>query len=65
MAVATQTSTNTGLIGIGYDINEAGVSNGLVGEHYGFVDALVLGGYIPTTAYSLWLDDYGKSSWRK
>ena len=65
MAVATKTSTNTGLIGIGYDSNESGVSNDLVVEHYGFVDALVGGGYISTRAYSLWLDDYRKSSWRE
>jgi hypothetical protein len=64
MAVATKTSTNMGLIGIGYDSNEAGVNNGLVVEHYGFVNALVRDGYIPTNAYSLWLDDYRKSSWR-
>lgn len=65
MAVATKTSTNTGLIGIGYDSNESGGSNGQVAEHYGFVDALVRGGYIPTNAFSLWLDDLRKSSWRE
>lgn len=60
MGLALDSSTNYGLIGIGYDSNEGNVDTGGVAKHPGFVDALVSGGFISTTAYSLWLDDLRK-----
>jgi hypothetical protein len=57
MGLALETSVSIGLIGIGYPSNEAGVSNDLIKKHPTFVTALVTAGDIPSTAYSLWLDD--------
>ena len=59
MAVATQADHEpTGIMGIGYDTNEATISNG--GSQYlSVVDQMVSQGWIQTRAYSLYLNDLG------
>ncbi|MCJ1357557.1 MAG: hypothetical protein MMC33_007553 [Icmadophila ericetorum] len=62
MAIATQADTEpTGIMGIGYDTNEATISAG--GSQYpSVVDQMVSQGWIQTRAYSLYLDDLEASS---
>lgn len=57
MGVAQQASSvPTGIMGIGYDTNEAIVSQG--GDQYpNLVDVMVSQGLIQTRSYSLYLDD--------
>ncbi|KAF2478926.1 aspartic peptidase domain-containing protein [Neohortaea acidophila] len=59
--IGYQSSSQEGLIGIGYPSNEAAVSYGF--KPYANVPvSLVNQGYIKTNAYSLWLDDLESST---
>lgn len=58
MGLATQTTTGSGLMGIGYDTLEAGFQNGDLSKPYkSIIDTMVDQGLINTKSYSLYLDD--------
>lgn len=61
MGLATQSSIGIGIMGIGYTDSEANVFSGNGTQYPNLVDALVSAGLAPTQAYSLWLNDLGKS----
>jgi Eukaryotic aspartyl protease len=57
MGLAYQTSVGYGLMGIGYDTNEAGTA-----RYPNLIDQLVTQGLINVKTYSLWLDDQGSNT---
>jgi len=62
MAAATQAAyVSTGIMGIGFDTDEAIVFNG--GNPYpNLIDEMVTQNFIHSRAYSLWLDDLRRST---
>jgi hypothetical protein len=68
MGLAYNATLQTGLMGIGYDTNEASTEGeGEDGENFSFIypsiiDQMVSQGLIATKAYSLYLDDYEAST---
>jgi hypothetical protein len=60
MAVATTTTRGYGILGIGYESNEANIQTGNGTQYVNLVEALVDSGAIASYAFSLWLDDLRK-----
>jgi len=60
LGVGYESSSAQGLIGIGYALNEASVSNGV--QYVNVPQNLAQSGFINTNAYSLWLDDLEAST---
>jgi len=57
MGLGLNSSVNSGIMGIGYDTNEA------INQTYqSFLDELVIDSYINTKTYSLWLNDLDSST---
>jgi hypothetical protein len=61
MGLVTQATTGSGLMGIGYDVNENIVSSGSA-PYKSIIDTMFDQGLIATKAYSLYLDDQTASS---
>jgi len=59
MGLAHTTSTNPGIMGVGFRDNEASVASNF--EFPNLVDTMVNQSVINSQAYSLWLDDIGES----
>ena len=57
MGLANQTASGTGVLGIGFTANEAAET-----LYPNLVDQMVAQGFIPTKAYSLYLNDYQSST---
>jgi hypothetical protein len=57
MGLANHTTSNVGVMGIGYDANEATQN-----YYHNFMDEMVSDGLTNTKLYSLWLNDLGSSS---
>jgi hypothetical protein len=57
IGLANHTQNSVGVMGIGYDTNEA-TNN----QYYNFMDEMVSDGLTNTKLYSLWLNDLGSSS---
>jgi hypothetical protein len=63
MGLVNQTTTGSGLMGIGYDINEHVVTSGASTTPYkSIMDTMLDQGLINTKSYSLYLDDQTASS---
>ena len=63
MGLAHQTTTGSGLIGVGYDVNEAIVQSGNSSSPYpSIIDTMLNQSLIAVKSYSMWLDDYAASS---
>lgn len=63
MGLAHKTTTGNGLIGIGYDVNEALVQSGASTTPYpSIMDTMLNQSLIQVKAYSLWLNDYAATS---
>ena len=63
MGLAHETTTGSGLIGVGYDVNEAVVQSGESNAPYASImDTMVNQSLIATKSYSLYLNDYASSS---
>jgi hypothetical protein len=63
MGLVNQTTTGSGLMGIGYDVSEAIVASGTSTMPYkSIIDTMFDQGLIATKAYSLYLDDETASS---
>jgi hypothetical protein len=63
MGLVNQTTTGSGLMGIGYDVNEHSVTSGASTTPYkSIVDTMLDQGLINTKSYSLYLDDQTASS---
>lgn len=60
MAVATTTTRGYGILGIGYESNEANIQTGNGTQYPNLVEALVDAGASASYAFSLWLDDLRK-----
>jgi hypothetical protein len=60
MGLATDTTINTGIMGIGYDNNEA-VTN-TTKQYQNFMDEMVSNDLTNTKLYSLWLNDLDSST---
>lgn len=59
-AVATQATANMGIMGVGFDTNEATTRSGNQ-PYRSIIDSMVDQGLINSRAYSLWLNDLGKA----
>lgn len=57
IGLAEKTSTSTGIMGIGYDLNEASST-----EYPNFMDLMVTNGITNTKRYSIWLNDLDSST---
>jgi hypothetical protein len=63
MGLAYKTTTGNGLIGVGYDVNEAIVQSGSSSQPYpSIMDTMLNQSLIATKSYSLYLDDLAASS---
>ena len=63
MGLVNQTTTGSGLLGIGYDVNEAVVTTGASTTPYlSIIDTMVNQSLIAVKSYSLYLDDQEASS---
>lgn len=63
MGLANQTTTNTGLVGVGFDNNEAICKTDACPNKYpSLIDQMASQGKIGTRAYSLWLNDLTAST---
>lgn len=63
LGLVNQTTTGSGLMGIGYDVNEHNVTSGASTTPYkSIMDTMFDQGLIATKAYSLYLDDQTASS---
>lgn len=61
MGFATDSSIGVGIMGIGYNSSEANVDTGNGTVYANLPQAMQNAGLINANAYSLWLDDLGKS----
>jgi hypothetical protein len=62
MGLATDTTIGTGIMGIGYETSEANTQTGTGSTYPNLPVAMVSAGLINSNAYSLWLNDLGKSN---
>ncbi|KIN07638.1 hypothetical protein OIDMADRAFT_186420 [Oidiodendron maius Zn] len=62
MGIATESTLSPGLLGIGYDQNEASTAQNPPFVYSSVIDSLVSQGLISTKAYSLYLDDLQAST---
>jgi hypothetical protein len=59
MAIGLETDIPIGLIGVGFPVNEAGVSKNIIKPYYNLPYQMVREGLTKTVAFSLWLNDLG------